>query len=260
MRMAEAVNILGDFCGVRDVSALEPPVLEKEAGLAQADVMALFGGSILCGGDVLARAIMAKAAKAYVIVGGAGHTTPTLRRKMQEAYPEIQTDNMPEAEVFAAYLKLRYGLAADLLETASTNCGNNITNLLELLEKNRIPCESIILTQDATMQRRMAAGLRKHRPDVKIVNYAAYRARVEEREGALCYTRDIWGMWDMERYIELLLGEIPRLRDDENGYGPLGKGFIAHEDIPEEALEAFRTLSLNHAVRKANPAFSSRKP
>lgn len=40
---------------------------------------------------------------------------------------------------------------ADALETQSTNCGNNITYLLELLEREKIPCRSIILCQDATM-------------------------------------------------------------------------------------------------------------
>lgn len=31
------------------------------------------------------------------------------------------------------------------------------------------------------------------------------------------------GVWSVERYISLLLGEVPRLRDDANGYGPQGK-------------------------------------
>ena len=30
------------------------------------------------------------------------------------------------------------------------------------------------------------------------------------------------------------MGEVPRLRDDEHGYGPLGRGFIAHVDVPDE--------------------------
>jgi hypothetical protein len=38
------------------------------------------------------------------------------------------------------------------------------------------------------------------------------------------------------------MGEIPRLKDDENGYGPRGKGFIGHVDIPKEVLEAYEEL------------------
>ena len=49
-------------------------------------------------------------------------------------------------------------------------------------------------------------------------------------------------MWSMERYVTLLMGEIPRLRDAQGGYGPKGSGFIAHVDIPEIVEEAFETL------------------
>ena len=41
--------------------------------------MVLFGGSIIAGGDILAEAIQNEVAKKNVIVGGAGHTTETLR-------------------------------------------------------------------------------------------------------------------------------------------------------------------------------------
>lgn len=54
-RIVEYINILGRFCGKRDISELSPEELKKTYGIDQADVMVLFGGSILCGGDVLAR-------------------------------------------------------------------------------------------------------------------------------------------------------------------------------------------------------------
>lgn len=221
--------------------------------------MVLFGGSILCGGDVLAQAMKNRVAKTYVIVGGAGHTTETLRKKMHKEFPEIETDGLPEAQVFAGYLKRRYGLEADFLECESTNCGNNITYLLDLLKKQGISFKSIILSQDATMQRRMEAGLRKYVEDeVQIINYAVYAAKVTEKNHVLTYEEKIWGMWDMERYVSLLLGEIPRLTDDENGYGPAGKDFIAHVDIPERVKQAFEALQDEYVVRDANPLYASK--
>lgn len=51
------------------------------------------------------------------------------------------------------------------------------------------------------------------------------------------------GVWSVDRYISLLLGEIPRLRDDPSGYGPKGKGFIDHVDIPIEVEEAHAWLA-----------------
>lgn len=256
------INVLGNFCGLRDVEALTAERLKERYNIEQADVMVLFGGSILCGGDVLACAMKNKAAKNYIIVGGAGHTTETLRQKVHEAQPAIVTEGQPEAEIFNRYLKTVYGLEADHLETESTNCGNNITYLLKLLRDHCIAFKSIILCQDASMQRRMDAGLRKYVPgDTKIINYAAYRAEVTVKDGRLAYTSDIPGMWEMERYIELLLGEIPRLSDNVNGYGPMGKNYIAHVDIPGEVREAFKALEESSGihVREANPLYASER-
>lgn len=261
IEMAEAINILGAFCGKRDLAHLTRENLRQCYGWTQADVMVLFGGSILSGGDVLAEAMRSGIAKKYIIVGGEGHTTETLRRRVHEEYPQIVTSGLPEAEVFQRYLQTVYGLRADFLETQSTNCGNNITYLLDLLRQNAVPCESVILCQDATMQRRMEAGLQKYAPETTIINFAAYRTKVIAENDRLDYAEKIHGMWNMDRYVNLLMGEIPRLSDDENGYGPRGKNFIAHVDVPEAVYCAFELLrnAYGMGTRAANPAYASRK-
>ncbi len=260
--IAECINLLGDFCGKRDVPQLTPDELRKKYGLEQADVMVLFGGSIMCGGDVLAHAMQKGIAKRYIIVGGAGHTTETLRLRMHGEFPDIETAGLPEAKIFEAYIEHRYRLKADFLECNSTNCGNNITYLLELLKEHNISFKSMILAQDATMQHRMEAGLRKYvSDDVIIINYAVYGAHVIVKNGELVFEKEIWGMWDMDRYITLLMGEIPRLSDDADGYGPKGKGYIAHVDIPKEVKAAFEELKKEYAdkIREANPLYGSAK-
>lgn len=259
-KTAEWINTLGAFCGVRDIPVLTAEVLERKYGFRQADVMVLFGGSILCGGDVLAEAMKHQIAQKYVIVGGAGHTTETLREAMSREVPEIRTEGMPEAEIFQAYLEYRYGRKADLLECESTNCGNNITYLLRLLKNNCVPYQRIILTQDATMQRRMDATLRKHAgEEVEIINYAAYQVKVVGKNSNLVFDRKIWGMWPLERYLNLLLGEISRLSDTPEGYGPSGKDYIVHVEIPEEVKIAFSQLKKKYQgmVREANPLYAS---
>ena len=259
---ADAINILGQFCGMRDVECLNSAALLAKYSIPQADVFVLFGGSILAGGDLLAQAIKDRIAKVYVIVGGAGHTTEALRQKVHSEYPAIETAGLPEAEVFQRYLKEVYSCEADYLETKSTNCGNNITYLLDLLKENQVKCSSIILCQDATMQRRMDAGLRKYTSDdLLIINYAAYRALVIAENDTLTYSEPIHGMWDINRYVNLLMGEIPRLKDDENGYGPKGKSFIAHVDIPEAVDAAFNKLKAVYGdiTRVANPKYASKE-
>lgn len=65
----------------------------------------------------------------------------------------------------------------------------------------------------------------------------------------------------MDRYITLLMGEIPRLSDNTEGYGPNGKGYIAHVDIPAEVEKAFAGSQKAYGgmVRAANPLYASTK-
>jgi hypothetical protein len=62
-------------------------------------------------------------------------------------------------------------------------------------------------------------------------------------------------MWDIERYISLVMGEIPRLLEDANGYGPNGRHYIAHVDIHEPVLKEFDELKEEYGdlIRVANP-------
>lgn len=259
-KVAKDINILASFCGKRDLPELTQKALEDKYSLKQADVMVLFDGSILAGGNILAQAMFANIAKIYVIVGGAGHTTDTLRQVVAKEYPKIETQTLSKAEIFNAYLKEKYNLAADYLECRSTNCGNNITYLLGLLEQEKIDCQSIIFCHDATMQERMDAGLRKYlSKEKKIINFAAYHAEVVVKEGQFGFKQQIHGMWEMERYISLLMGEIPRLTDNVAGYGPKGKNNIAHVEIPTEVRIVFEALKQDYAdlIRLANPLYAS---
>ena len=79
-QIAHYINVLGKFCGKRDLEVLTGDCLQRRFGICQADVMVLFGGSVLQGGDVLVHAMKERIAEKYVIVGGAGHTTETSGR------------------------------------------------------------------------------------------------------------------------------------------------------------------------------------
>ncbi|WP_125708888.1 YdcF family protein [Lacticaseibacillus porcinae] len=255
MIIAHQINILARFLGPRDVPKLSQVAFQKTIGHSKVDVCALFGGSIIAGVDVLAEAMQHHVAKHYVIVGGYGHTTEKLFAQVAQLYPEV-TPVESEAELFSQILQLKYGLSVDALETKSTNCGNNITNLLTLVAAHNWPCESVLLMQDATMQLRMHATMNKVAPAVQVVDYATYQVTVTDdlRYGAVPE-----GMWAMHHYLTLLCGELPRLRDDANGYGPQGKNYLAHVHIPDAVERAWQTLvdqdpSLN---RKADPRFKS---
>ncbi|MBP2623758.1 ElyC/SanA/YdcF family protein [Streptococcus oricebi] len=261
-KIAEQINQLADFCGKRDLTDLSRASLQARYGLEQVDVFVLFGGSILAGGDLLAQAIRQGLAQHYLIVGGRGHTTASLEQELVAVGLDLVGQDLSEAQLFASYLQERRGLTVDFLETASTNCGNNISYLLDLLEREGLDFKSLIFCQDATMQLRMEAVWRKLAPqESQVINFASYQTRVRVKDGNLVYEKEELGMWDLERYLSLLLGEIPRLRDDQEGYGPLGKNYLAHVDIPDQVEQAFEGLAqtYSHLIRQANPRYASKE-
>lgn len=230
--LAVHINVLGRFCGPRDIPVLDSGV--------QATAAVLFGGSPLAGADVFADAMRRQVAEHYIVVGGRGHTTAALHATLSAELPTPPPADATEADMLASYLEHRHGLRVDLLERESTNCGNNVEYCLRLMAEHGIAPDDLVLIQDATMQRRMDAGFRKHLgPRPRLVNFAAYEAVVTEVDGRLTYDRPIHGMWDVGHYVTLLLGEIQRLTDDEHGYGPRGRDFIAHVDVPDRVRAAF---------------------
>ncbi len=240
--MAHAVNTLSGFLGRRDLPTLDRAGLAT-LDLKRADVLILFGGSIIAGADLLAQAIRRGLAKRYLIVGGRGHTTGLLRRAVAQHVPSLVAGRT-EADLFAQYLLFVHGLEVDLLERRSTNCGSNVANCLDLLRSFAIPHGSIVAIQDAAMQRRIDAGFARHLPsEHRLINYAAYSTTVVAGKGRLEFADPPVGMWAMSQFVSLLLGEIPRLTDNSTGYGPIGRGFIAHVEIPERVSDAYRYLS-----------------
>lgn len=263
-KIAENINILNDFLGKRDIDTLSSNALAEKYKVSQTDLLILFGGSIAYGCDVVGEAISNNIAKNFMIVGGEGHTTESLRRAIHNVFPEIETTGKMEADIMSEYLKRKYDIDKILIERNSTNCGNNITFALEVMKLNKLSPNNIIIVQDSTMQRRMDAGFHKYLQDskVEVINFASYKVKVEVKsEKIVIEPSGIWGMWSLERYISLLMGEIPRLLDDADGYGPNGKNYIAHVDIPENVLKAFEELKSVYGdlVRAANPRYASKQ-
>ena len=261
-QIADYINVIGKFCGQRDLETLTVSNLKSRFQIEQADMLVLFGGTIPYGIDVAATAMQQGIAKSFMISGGVGHTTNSLREKIKNRFPMIITEEKSEAEIISAYLKKKYDITPEYIEEKSTNCGNNVSNVLEILNEKKLRCHHMIIMQDATMQKRMDACFQKYQgvAPIQIINFASYKANVIVKNELLTFADNtMWGMWDMETYISLLMGEIPRLMDNKDGYGPEGKAFIAHVEIPNEVLHAFECLKEEYEgfIRKANPEYAS---
>lgn len=260
--IVDALNRIGRFLAVRDVSTLTASALQERLGTSRADLIILFGACIPAGWEGVASAYRAGIASRLLVVGGVGHTTSKLWEAMHHRYPDRCFDGIAEAEIIASYLQSEYDIDDLLIEKRSTNCGNNVAFAQDVVREVGLRPSSVILVQDPTMQRRIAAGFERlwDVSEATFVNFAGYEQSVSLRQDAVAFERpELWGMWTLPHYVSLLLGEVERLTDKPTGYGPLGKDFIAHVDVPEEVLVAARYVSrtMDIGSRNAEDRFRS---
>lgn len=203
----------------------------KDPWPGRVDLMLLFGGSMPTTWQVAAEAVHAGEVGRLMLVGGRGHTTDALFAAL--GHDPAEAAALTEAEVMATWLREAHGITDVVLETASTNCGNNVTLAEHVAAEHGLRPRTVALVQDPTMQRRMDARFR----------------RAWSLGGAVAVNRpgpDSRTAWPWHRWVALVMGEVPRLRDDEAGYGPRGRGFIAHVDVPAEVQAAYDALVAAH--------------
>lgn len=161
-----------------------------------------------------------------------------------------------------------------LIEDRSTNCGSNAVETRSLLEQTITSSSSssvslprrCVLIQDQTMMRRTLASFEKAFQNTptefsccpvfvpRVISAATRSPSTSAFPEQRTETQDLGlkfhgpgvpeaGLWPLPRFLGLLQGEIPRLRDDAHGYGPNGKGFIGHVDVPDEVEAAWARVS-----------------
>jgi uncharacterized SAM-binding protein YcdF (DUF218 family) len=247
---AQYLNRVIAFLAQRDVEELTKAALREKYGLTAVDTLILLGSSALPVMEAAARAYRDGLAKEVLISGGIGHSTQYLIENIRRhpVYCSVITEGVSEAEMMAEIMVqfLNVPPAVIRLETQSTNCGGNAEESYRKLAEAGSSPRSLLLMQDPTMQRRTDASFRRvwgTESEVLFVNYAALVPLVEAREDHLTFCDPTcYHIWQMDRFLSLVMGEIPRLMDNEHGYGPHGKGFIAHVDIPAEVLDAYDRL------------------
>ncbi|KAL8663184.1 MAG: hypothetical protein Q9202_004116 [Teloschistes flavicans] len=235
------------------------------------DCIVVCGSSILHCAETIFSALRSTPglAPTLVLCGGIGHSTPFLYAAVAKnpRYVHLRNaiEGLPEASVLEMILAQDYDKAAIekagcriVVETNSTNCGANAIETRKILESLGIPMpRSMLVVQDPTMSLRTHASFQKTYSDVphppQFMSFPTFVPKLRANGGEL-----VWhvlgvaptGLWDIERFVDLVLGEIPRLRDDGEGYGPRGKGFIVHVDIPDEVEKAWVRLSRKFERRR----------
>ena len=133
----------------------------------------------------------------------------------------------PEAEMFAEVMRAR-GVpeSALLLETRSTNTGENVRFTRELLAEQGLSVRSVIAVQKPYMERRTFATIRKQWPDVALL-ISSPPLTFEAYCDSTIPVREI---------VEFMVGDLQRIME----YPRLG--FMIPQEVPEAVRRAYDVL------------------
>jgi len=257
-QLAQDLNHVAAYLAANDFDDLQPngAAVREVLGTPVAGILLVLGNSVLHTSETAFTAMKNGLAQRLVISGGKGHSTELLYKTLSvhPKYGAIPISDQSEAELLVEIATRFYKINRSLilLETESSNCGENAEFTARILRENAIAARTVILVQDPTMQRRSSAALRKVWRDagwpLAVADFPTFVPRVRAEGEAIAFcNNDVNGLWPMERFISLVLGEITRLRDDLYGYGPRGRGFIDHVDVPPSVLAAHGRLAYRFA-------------
>jgi len=248
-QLASDINAIAAYLALDDFEG-KAPGPEQLSGV---DAIALLGNQVIATLTAAGALVKQAPAARLVVSGGIGHSTPLLFHNLRGsiygglAGQGLLLESMAEAEMYAAVAQAAFRIPAGriLLEDRSTNSAENARLSLELLKREGCPMDSVLIVQDPTMQRRSVVtwGVEARKAGVvsTVSSRAVFVPRVEPcADGSLRFVDgQTEGTWTMERFCGLILGEIKRLYDNQDGYGPNGKGFLPHVDVPEPVYASY---------------------
>ena len=250
-QLCHDVNRIGAYLALDDFDGRGPGP-EVLSGL---DVIALLGNQVIATLTAACELMRRSPAATLLLSGGAGHSTPLLYDNLcLSSYGGLVRnglvrETMAEAEMYAAVAQAAFHIPADgiLIESRSRNSAENARYSLQIL-KDAARQRTILVLQDPTMQRRsMITWAREAEiagSDACVLSHAVFVPAVEPGSDGMPRfpAGQDQGTWTMERFLALILGEVRRLRDDENGYGPRGRSFLPHVEIPEPVIESYKRV------------------
>ncbi|KAK6211988.1 hypothetical protein LQW54_005516 [Pestalotiopsis sp. IQ-011] len=247
--IAAAINELSTFLAheqIRDATDPDKCLVPDSNGGTQVDVITFCASAVLYTADIVFTSVN------------------EVERKREEFFGLVVSDQTANEALNSRPTDAMEDFLTVLVEDQSTNCGANASMTKGLLARHGIHNpRSIIVAQDPTMCRRTAASFEKlyeadpdTRPQILcwptfVPRVAMVEAQTVASSGPLSrlafQTAPMSGpnlddLWEMTRFADLIMGEIPRLRDTIDGYGPRGKGFISHVDVPQSVENAWHIL------------------
>ena len=258
-RLAAAVNRLQQWLAVRDMYEPTIEALSSAIDLEQVDVVVLYGDSVLAGVDSFVSAIREGIGKTTLVAGGRSYATDGLIAAINAEHPGLVPEDATAADAICAYMDNRRDPMPTVVDNEGSNVGALVRGTMATLKGMGVDPDTLVVIADPLFMRRIEATFAVVDETLSVTSLPAYDTKVNFVEGmGLVFEQPTpHGMWPMETYLDLMSGEVPRLRDDEHGYGPKGKGFIDHVRIPPEVAEAAEVLeAFLGGHREADPLYA----
>jgi uncharacterized SAM-binding protein YcdF (DUF218 family) len=255
--ICDDLNAVSAWLALDDLASTPPESLPQPRPIdAPIDAIVLFGNQVVPTLTAACQLAQVHPQALLLFSGGIGHSTHLLFENLATScFAPLVRDgslapHMGEAAMYAVVAQRAFSIPASRIavEGQSTNGGQNARLSLRLLLQQGLAAATVLIIQDPIMQRRSVltwqAEAERAGQSSLVYSHAAFVPRVEPGPHGLPQLIPVHSRatWTINRYIGLLLGEIARLHDDENGYGPRGKNFLPHVDIPTEVWSTYQRV------------------
>lgn len=245
-----AINTVGAWLAQDDLS------MTRQA--PEIDAVILAGNAVIPTIDA-ACSIASQKDVPLLISGGIGHSTPFLYEAIRNhpRYHTLPVAGRAEANILADVARAFWQIPEARLwvEDRSTNCGENARFSWNMLKERQRTSGRVLVVQDPTMQRRTMATFarvcRDEPASPQWISHPGVTPALQNGTEGVEFSGGNAGLWPVDRYLSLVMGELPRLYDDVNGYGPAGRDFIAHVAFPEAVTAAWKQLQQDPVLKGA---------
>lgn len=245
-----AINTVGEWLAQDDLRATRQ--------FPNVDAVILAGNAAIPTIDAACR-IAAQSEIPLLISGGIGHSTAFLYAAIgnHPHYHTVPATGRAEASILADIARQFWQIPESRLwiEDQSTNCGENARFSWNMLKQHQRATGRVLVVQDPTMQRRTMATFARVCRDETVspqwISHPGITPILQNGKDGVEFSESNTGLWPVDRYLSLVLGELPRLYDDVNGYGPAGRDFIAHVEFPEAVTAAWARLQKDPILTEA---------
>lgn len=182
--------------------------------IRKADLIFVMGSHDISVADRGAELFFKGYAPIILVSGGVGYFKP-------------KSWDKTEAEMFSDRM-LKSGVPQEkiLLETNSTNTGENVIYSKKLIETEKIKVNSVILVQKPYMERRAYATFKKLWPEVKVM---VTSPQVD-------FEKYVDSELNQESVINIMVGDLQRIKEYPK------KGFQIEQKIPDNVWKAYKDL------------------